>query len=317
MGRSNFWRGLTGQRQSVEKTQTVQKTIYLVRHGEALHNIEERLARKRAAKEALKDGHVEGSDEAKRLVTRASDELLLKEHLRDAPLSDAGRLQTMDARSELAALMEVGPDGLAWPTRVLVSPLERTLQTASILFPDHPSIHVCEELRERRTGRPCDDRKPAEDLSRRPEFAGMDFSVLQDLDKLLEATEDGGGSEAPAIFEDSKALRQRTIKLTNYLQSMEDDSICLVTHKALLRELERGPLAREGATEAGNCEVRVYKFTVDKTDSNAAMSAELVHSRDSPLPRLRGAWPLAEKVSAGPYREHVPGNLCAVPMRVQ
>ena len=32
------------------------------------------------------------------------------------------------------------------PTNLLVSPLQRTLQTASIIFPEHPNAHVRELL---------------------------------------------------------------------------------------------------------------------------------------------------------------------------
>jgi hypothetical protein len=44
------------------------------------------------------------------------------------------------------------------PTEVLVSPLQRTLQTADLVFPDHCNIRVRDELRERLTGRPADNR---------------------------------------------------------------------------------------------------------------------------------------------------------------
>ena len=44
------------------------------------------------------------------------------------------------------------------------------------------------------------------------------------------------------------------------LEATNHDSVCLVTHKGFLRELERGPLGRSTASEFGNCEVRVWQL---------------------------------------------------------
>ena len=73
--------------------------------------------------------------------------------LSDAPLSDAGRQGAADAREAIMAFCN--ERGVPQPTLVLTSPLQRALQTAALLFPEHPNVVVREELRERRTGLTC------------------------------------------------------------------------------------------------------------------------------------------------------------------
>jgi len=53
----------------------------------------------------------------------------------------------------------------------------------------------------------------------------------------------------------------------------------LVTHKAFLRELERGPLGQAQAEEFGNSEVRVYDVTLHV---DGVVTAALRHSRQAP-----------------------------------
>eukprot|EP00416_Gambierdiscus_australes_P046684 CAMPEP_0171102702 /NCGR_PEP_ID=MMETSP0766_2-20121228/58505_1 /TAXON_ID=439317 /ORGANISM="Gambierdiscus australes, Strain CAWD 149" /LENGTH=313 /DNA_ID=CAMNT_0011563045 /DNA_START=33 /DNA_END=974 /DNA_ORIENTATION=- len=233
----------------------VVKTLYLVRHGEAVHNIEEQRAKRCAAAEAEAQGHVDGSKAHKAMVEAARKAALKCENLRDAPLSTTGRGQTVAAKDELQALT-TSDFGLPEPAVVLVSPLQRTLETAAILFPDHPRVLVYEDLRERRTGLPCDERKAASDLARQSSFSNMDFSNL---------------IEAPADeLEDSEKLRSRTARLAEALRGVEDSALCLVTHKAFLREMERGPLGHPEAKEFSNCEIRAYRVVLMPDGSTVA-----------------------------------------------
>merc|ERR1719343_922506 len=82
----------------------------------------------------------------------------------------------LSAQAEINSLVSMG---FRRPQVVMVSPLERTLQTAALIFPGHPNTHVVEALRERRTGLPCDERKRAEEVARRQTFCHMSFEHLQ------------------------------------------------------------------------------------------------------------------------------------------
>jgi len=289
-----FFKALDFERYScmaMSGTTPVVKTLYLVRHGEAVHNIEEQRAKRLAAAEAEAQGHLEGCKAHNAMVEAARKAALRSEHLRDPALSATGERQTCALREEFQALTQ-SDFGLPKPAVVLVSPLQRTLETAAILFPDHPRVHVYEDLRERRTGLPCDERKDAGYLARQSAFSNMDFSSLL-------------AAEAPAPeVEDAAALRRRTARLAEALRSVEDSVLCLVTHKAFLRELERGPLGRPDAKEFGNCEARAYKVMLMPDGS---MVASLLHCGEAPwagatnerLPAGVWAHGLREEVAAG------------------
>ncbi|CAJ1442477.1 unnamed protein product [Effrenium voratum] len=226
------------------------KTLFLIRHGEAVHNIEERQAMQVAKSEAVNDGLTPSNREFQKRVEAARKKVLLDENLHDAALSPSGKMQALDA---LAVIKRLIMQGYAQPTAIYVSPLQRTLQTAAILFPAHPGIHVREELRERRTGLPCDERKRAEVVSMRATFNFMSFDELKNHDR---------SRRAPALAgqeEDKSELRCRTALLEALLREQADSSLAVVTHKGYLRELERGPLQNPEAKEFGNCEVRVYQ----------------------------------------------------------
>mgnify|MGYP001400674507 FL=1 len=97
--------------------------------------------------------------------------------LHDAALSPAGKSGACDASAEIAELIR---GGLPAPTLVLASPLKRALQTASLVFPDHENVRVREELRERRTGLPCDERSSAKSMAN--VFNRMRFSMVPPRD---------------------------------------------------------------------------------------------------------------------------------------
>lgn len=245
------------------------KTLFLVRHGEALHNIEEQKAKRAAAAQAEAQG-VESGSEAWRAALEAARRACLKaERLRDAALSDAGRAQACLSKTELEELTSASL-GLPSPTRVLVSPLQRTLQTAELMFTGRSAVQVCEELRERETRLPCDTPSPPADMMSRGPFSHMDFSGPL-------ATRAAAG---PADVEDCAQLRRRIrCFLQQGLVTMEDNVFCFVTHKAWLRELERGVLGYPQASEFGCGEVRVYDVALT---ADGTVAAVLRHSRAQP-----------------------------------
>mmetsp|Transcript_43788 Transcript_43788/g.88281 ORF Transcript_43788/g.88281 Transcript_43788/m.88281 type:complete len:308 (+) Transcript_43788:62-985(+) len=275
----------------------VTKTLFLVRHGEALHNIEEQRARRLAEAEAEAQGYEPGSDACRAQAEAARKLVLEDERLMDAGLSEAGKAEAQKAKAEMESLLKGGA-GLPWPNSVYVSPLQRTLQTAAILFPGHPGVHIREFLRERRTGLPCDERHPAAAMAKRASFQHMSFAQLSSLDE-----------EDPDEFEkeDAPKLRCRTARLADILSSAEDDSLCVVTHKGFLRELERGPLGRPEATEFRNCEVRVYSIELL---AGGGMVASLLYGKgkqsSGPEPSCAQAQRVARCGAGGHHSEAEP-----------
>lgn len=250
--------------------------LYLIRHGEALHNTLDKLAQEEAKKEAEEAGL--GPEEVKRCMKEAQKAVLEDDSLFDAPLSEAGKKEAETARETLQELQQ--KHGLA--QEVLVSPLQRAMQTADIIFPECDNIHVREDLRERKTGRACDERQRARTLAQRNSFsrfsmvqlrtASLTESMLEELKAVQldlieedEALEREGGDRAVKV-EEKPMLRKRTRRLARFLMDSDSKVFSVVTHKAFLRELERGTFGKKDATEFGNCEVRVYKLKLKDYD---------------------------------------------------
>lgn len=244
------------------------KTLYLIRHGEAVHNIKERQAMQSAKTQAMMEGLTPSSKDFQQRVEAARRNVLLDESLLDAALSPSGKMQALDALAEIKRLTM---QGYPQPTAIYVSPLQRTLQTAAILFPEHPGIHVREELRERRTGLPCDQRQRADLVAMRQTFNFMSFDELKSHDRHRRVS-----SEAET--EDKVELRGRTALLESLMRDQADSSLAVVTHKGYLRELEHGPLQNLDAKEFGNCEVRVYQVTLP---AEGGMMAKKLYGRPS------------------------------------
>jgi broad specificity phosphatase PhoE len=259
-------------------------TLYLIRHGEASHNIKEKEAIQKAKQEAMEEGWAQDSSEVQRLVEEARQQVLDDPHLFDAPLSDGGKEDARKCHERLQTLAKK----YAPPTQVLVSPLQRTLQTANLAFPDHANIHVREKLRERMTGYACDSRHRSETLRKIKSFQRFSMfriqmgSVVRRSQPLVDDDEDSA-EEPEGIFEmdqqprlptrskpirptvEQRAeLRERTKLLFNMLQDFDDTSIAVVSHKGYLRELERGQFGIKESPEYGNGEVRVYEVKTSK-----------------------------------------------------
>jgi broad specificity phosphatase PhoE len=232
------------------------KVIYLMRHAQAHHNVEVC----KVQREVKERGGSKQDQEA------ARQKVLLDPQFLDASLTEGGLNQGERARKFLE------DSSYPYPDVVLVSPLERALHTASILFPNHPKVIALEILREKRSGRPCDERKPAVLLQR--EFPNVDFTYLLSVDNQSNA----GISYNSMLHEDNTKLRLRSCRLLALLNSREsvisqEAAIAIVTHKGFLRELLNGPLlplmpeSNTQLTSAvfGNAEVRVLEVVYDST----------------------------------------------------
>mmetsp|Transcript_135432 Transcript_135432/g.342652 ORF Transcript_135432/g.342652 Transcript_135432/m.342652 type:complete len:309 (-) Transcript_135432:160-1086(-) len=229
----------------------IHKTVIFVRHGQAVHNIVEERVKEQASRAAEACGYAKDSTQFQALVKEARLEALRDEALRDAALSELGKAQVLDAKHRLEHMID-GPRPLPQPTAVLVSPLFRTLQTASILFPEHPKIQVSRVLCERNTGLPCD--RCSDQNRGAHSFPHIDFD--QDL------SPQSCNLCSSECEENAFDVRCRSASLAKLLQRTEDQTIAVVSHKGFLRELERGPLHHACAKEFKPAELRVFDVTL-------------------------------------------------------
>lgn len=250
-----------------ENVSQTRYTVFLLRHGEAAHNVLEKRAKDDARARCTANGLDPGSKETLAAMEEARMAVLEDDGMADPSLSAEGRRCGCETRARIDELSS--EQAIPVPTRVLVSPLQRTLQTAALVFQGHANVRACEELCERRTGLACDQRSPARTMCKRPTFVGIDFEQVLKID-------DGPPSEPAGGVEDKAMLRTRTLAMLGLLEDADDTSIALVTHKGYLRELERGPLCQAEATECANGEVRVYRVI---TSHSADGTKEIVASR--------------------------------------
>lgn len=184
------------------------RTLYFIRHGEAKHNILEKAARKKAKDDAVAEGYAEDSEETKRRMEVARQEILNNEALLDASLSPTGMDEAKGARDDIDRIIR--EKTIPAPTEVLVSPLQRALQTARIVFPHHKNIHVREEVRERLTGKACDSRTTTFELARRGSY--RNFSMGRQMrnsfkrraralpERIVDTLESAKKSSARSLF---------------------------------------------------------------------------------------------------------------------
>jgi broad specificity phosphatase PhoE len=235
----------------------------------------------KAKEECIAGGYAPDSPEVKQAIEEARKGVLHATNLFDASSSDLGREEATTASKQLQEL--AANKGLTPPEEVLVSPLTRTLETAALIFPDHANIRVREELRERQTGLPPDSRQSTASLRRQPTFhrfsmsrirlqSMLNFELPQFANLFLgeDSDEDddflncdSSDSIMEETEEDKQMLRKRTGKLFDLLDESDHSSLAIVTHKGYLRELERGRFEQPDAKEFNNCEVRVYRVTMD------------------------------------------------------
>ena len=207
-------------------TQDNVKIVYLVRHAQAEHNVQEK-----AAEEAAK---ARGGDKVAQ--EKARKQVLNDTNFLDAALSTKGQAQASSSQRELESLLE--RTHYPKPECVLVSPLQRTLHTASLLFPKHAKMEAHERLREKRTGLPCDERRPATEAA--AQFPHISFATIAAHD----ATSDDGYVFRPELGEGNAEVDKRAATLLELLRHREERGVAVVTHKGFLRELNKGTLAQ-------------------------------------------------------------------------
>eukprot|EP00935_MAST-01C_sp_MAST-1C-sp1_P001869 g1869.t1 len=196
-------------------------------HAQALHNVEEQLAKEMAKKEG---GSAEDQEAARQGV-------LENPSFKDAPLSKDGECQVDQAASSFAELLAETHHPA--PDAVYVSPLERALQTATRLFGPHKLMQAKEFLREKRTGRPCDERKHSSVL--RAQFPHVDFSDIVEHDRT---TNLGYAFLDPATqTEENTDVQARSEALLEFVKEQEAPVVAVVAHKGFIREFINGPLA--------------------------------------------------------------------------
>lgn len=266
-------------------------TLYLIRHGEASHNVLEKKAKHQAKQEGVEEGLATSVIEER--MEEARKAVLDDPRLFDASLSGLGKEDAVKCREHLQELQHQFPP----PTEVYVSPLQRTLQTANLVFPDCDNIHVREELQERQTGHACDTRHRSRELLNRKSFTRFSLKRLQQS-SFVHRTMVGGlhdiviqeggssGEEEEGLsthsmptfssVEGKPMLRKRTEELFDLLAETDHRAVAVVTHKAYLRELERGPFGIDGSPEFGNGEVRIYEVTISRSEG------ELIHVQRLP-----------------------------------
>lgn len=168
------------------------KLVHLVRHGQGYHNVEAALYGAAAYK---------------------------KQSLMDAHLDDTGKAQciALGARiREIKLQVDV----------ILVSPLTRTLQTASHMFAGStsaPRMVAIEMCREAHGGHPCDQRRPIRML--RTEFPHVDFSLV--------GTDDDTWHN-PDRRETVREVSIRAEKFLQILRERPERNIMVVSHGVFL-----------------------------------------------------------------------------------
>jgi len=136
----------------------------------------------------------------------------------DARLSPLGKEQAEALSAQTQKLT---------PQIILVSPLSRALQTATIGFSHQKVPFICkEELRERMGQHPCDKRRKISEVS--PEFPNVDFSQIKSDDDVLWSKDHR---------ESNDELASRIYHALEYIQSRPEKEIAIVGHSSFLELL--------------------------------------------------------------------------------
>jgi broad specificity phosphatase PhoE len=138
----------------------------------------------------------------------------------DAPLSPLGREQAKAARKSVREL-EI--------TRVIVSPMTRALQTASILFGTDFPTQVVADIREQ-VVHSCDIGLPPEELAKA--FPHYDFDHLERCWWY-----NPGGGERSIAIEPAEVLQARADNYKAYLKNNGTGSVAIVSHGNFIRAL--------------------------------------------------------------------------------
>lgn len=231
------------------------KVIYWIRHGEALHNVVSQ-----AAKDAGR------SDWERR-------QKMQDEALEDAPLTSKGEEQARHLRAQL----ESGTPSLPLDL-VLVSPLRRAQQTASIVFGSHVkggpgtvSFLCVPDCRERMSSLKSEKRSDLAKLRLR--YPHCDFSLIP--------TDEEEDKQWTGVYEYESSLFERTRRFLGFLSQRPERHIAVVTHSAFLKtgmfHKDNKQVSYPGGDLADrnleNCELRSTLLTWDDHQGEAVISS--------------------------------------------
>ncbi|XWS27720.1 hypothetical protein CRYUN_Cryun25bG0005000 [Craigia yunnanensis] len=199
------------------------KTLHLVRHGQAMHNVE--------------------GDK--------NPEALLSPNLFDAQLSPLGLQQVAELRKDFHARGILNRIEL-----VITSPLTRAMQTAVGVFDSEgqtistlnsPQIMAIELCRDRLGVRPCDMRRKVSDCQSL--FPSIDFSMTDSEDDNL---------WNPDIREPMEELANREAKFLKWLWTRPEKEIVVVSHGLVLQNILINLLGKGAALckRFDHCELR-------------------------------------------------------------
>lgn len=199
------------------------RTLYLIRHGEAEHNVLEKQAQDQAKQEAETLGL--SPDETWERMEEARKAVLLDAGLRDAALTDQGRQQ---AREAAARLEQIVAEGKAHPpTEAMCSPLSRCLETCQIILENYEiQAHIRNELQERQTLYPPDTPKTLEELMQSG-ITRNDSRFIFNMDSVSPEH----AEEEAKCRESKEMLRERASQLFDLLMKMEHRHVLVVSHK--------------------------------------------------------------------------------------
>ncbi|EKX52569.1 hypothetical protein GUITHDRAFT_101736 [Guillardia theta CCMP2712] len=174
----------------------------------------------------------------------------------DPPLTKVGR-QQVKQQHEISKTLGVEV--------VIVSPLRRTLQTATGLFPGHTNMVAFEDIRETLT-ESCNLRQPVEDAMK--EFSHVDFHLIEiGDDKALARFEELSDAKAFNLDVECNApetireIHERCESTLRFIASRPEKKIAIVSHAAFLAEFMEVCQAREQVSRyLDNCEIRMIQF---------------------------------------------------------
>ena len=104
---------------------------------------------------------------------------------------------------------------------IIVSPLYRTLQTASLLFPNKKII-AYEEIRES-IHNPCDYRESVSDI--KDTFGSIDFTGIENIDPFKDLP----------LKETLQHKLDRCKAMEKYIKSLPYDNIAIVSHRSFIK----------------------------------------------------------------------------------
>ena len=212
------------------------KHVHFLRHAQGLHNI---------------------AGEANYLN-------YMKKEFMDSPLSEGGvkQCQQLCAQCEKTSQYDSNIDLL------VISPLLRTLQTASFTFPfliNKIPWLALDELREQTGIHPCDKRIPISLRSK--DFAYVNFqNVLNDVDPLYH--------KYTLSREPANHVAKRGGEFIDWLSSREEENILVVTHSAFLTHFFDQVVTCDDHDKLKfeNCELRSYNLVLPDNRGSTSRS---------------------------------------------